>query len=329
MRVLQLGNFGAPHSTENHLRRALEAGGHEVIAVQESPVAFQAVPRQASRHKPAFVLWTHTHGLAPEATHGRQAAMLDGLRSLGVPSVAYHLDRWWGLDREDQVWEEPFFRCDLVCTADGGHAAEWETAEVNHRWFPPGVLAAACEPRGRYRYAYGAELAFVGSWQGGYHDEWQHRSELVRFLRDEYGDRCAFWPKPGQHAIRGAELNDLYASVDILVGDSCLVPNRDGSPCSNYCSDRIPETLGRGAFLLHPFVPGIVWGDGLWSSGDHLAGWTLGDFDELADKIDNWLRRPVERERVAQAGRALTLREHSYERRMVQLVELMTAEGLL
>lgn len=328
MRVLYVGNHSTPHSTESHLVRALEANGHEVIAVQESPVAFQAVPRQASRHHPDFVLWTHTHGLAPEPTHPRQQQMLDQLAALGVPTVAYHLDRWWGLDREQQVFDEPFFRCDLVCTADGGHDAEWVKAGVNHVWFPPAVLSSECVP-GRVRPEYRSEIAFVGSWQGGYHDEWTHRSDLVRFLRDNYGDRVRFWPRPGEHAIRGRDLCDLYASVDVVVGDSCLVPNADGSPCVRYCSDRIPETIGRGGFLLHPFVPGILYGDGLWSSGDDCEGWTLGDWDHLGERIETWLTLPVERERVARRGRAHTLEHHSYERRMVQLVDSMTAEGLL
>ena len=296
--------------------------------MQESPNAFQAVPRQAARHHVDLVQWVHTHGLAPEATHGRQAQMLASLRQMGVPTVAYHLDRWWGLDREHQVAEEPFFRCDLVCTADGGHQAEFAAAGVNHRWFPPAVLGAECVP-GTPRMEYRSEIAFVGSWQGGYHEEWTHRSELVRWLRDTYGDRCRFWPKPGQHAIRGRDLCDLYASVDVVVGDSCLVPNADGSPCARYCSDRIPETLGRGAFLVHPYVPGIVYGDDLWSSGDHLVGWPLGDWDYLADRINTALPEFHYRRKIAEEGQAHTLEHHTYERRMAQLVDLMTAEGML
>lgn len=328
MRVLYVGNHSTPHSTESHLKRALEANGHEVIAVQESPVAFQAVPRTASRHHPDFLLWTHTHGLAPEATHPRQQQMLDQLAAMGVPTVAYHLDRWWGLDREQQVFDEPFFRCTLVATADGGHDAEWAKAGVNHRWFPPAVLASECVP-GKPRPEFFSQIAFVGSWQGGYHEEWTHRSELVRFLRDNYGDRARFWPRPGEHAIRGRDLCDLYASVDVVVGDSCLVPNADGSPCRAYGSDRTPESVGRGAVYVHPFVPGFIGEGEMWEPGTHLWAWDVGDWDALDYRIRFLLSDRAAAEDVADQGRSHALTEHSYERRMVQLVDLMTAEGML
>jgi hypothetical protein len=326
VRIVYVGNFRPDHSTENHLRIALQANGHSVTTVQEAPVSFARLNRYAEGHD--FVLWTHTHGLAPESSHDFQRHALAQLRRMRIPVVSYHLDRWWGLEREGQVLEEPFFETDLVCTADGGHDAEWEKAGVQHAWFPPGVLAQACRP-GTPRDEYRSELAFVGSHQGGYHEEWTHRAELVRFLRDTYGDRCKFWPKPGEHAVRGDDLCDLYASVDVVIGDSCLVPNRDGSPCARYCSDRIPETLGRGGFLLHPFVPGIVWGDGLWSSGDHLQGWHLGDWAELAGLIELALMAPDRRRAIADEGQRWTLERHSYERRMVELVDELADRGLV
>ena len=41
------------------------------------------------------------------------------LREKGRPIVAFHLDRWWDLNREHQIVDEPYFRCSLVVTADG------------------------------------------------------------------------------------------------------------------------------------------------------------------------------------------------------------------
>lgn len=335
MRVLLLGNTSTPHSTESHLVRAWEANGHEVIVVQESPVAFQAVPRQAARHHVDLVQWVHTHGLAPEATHPRQQQMLDQLAALGVPTVAYHLDRWWGLDREAQVFDEPFFRCDLVCTADGGHDAEWAKAGVNHRWFPPAVLADECQG-GRFRAEFESPIAFVGSWQGGYHDEASHRHELVRFLRDNYGDRTRFWPRPGEQAVRGRDLCDLYRSIDLAIGDSCLIREPNGRWTDRYVSDRVPESTGRGACFMHPEVEGVIGiaPDDLWHGSGydgerHLVSWPMGNWDLLGARIDYMLSNPVEAQRTAQAGRVHTLEHHTYERRMVQLVDLMIAEGML
>jgi hypothetical protein len=270
------------------------------------------------------VLWTHTHGYGPPKTHGRQAKFCESLRRRGVPVVGYHLDRWWGLQREYQVVEEPFFNdTTLVVTADGGHDEDWSKLGIDHVWFPPGVSARECETLGTPRDEYRSELAFVGSWQGGYHAEWQHRQQLVEWLQDTYGNRCAFWPRRGEHAVRGQDLRDLYASVQVLVGDSCLA----GSAHS-YCSDRIPETLGRGGFLVHPRVAGIT--DGThYTEGTHLACWQLGDWGELQATIDHYLANESERYLVATRGRAHVLEAHTYEVRMQQLVDELAARGLV
>lgn len=337
MLVVQIGNHGPAHSTETHLRRALEALGHTVYPVQEGAVAFRRAPQLAIGRRADLVLWTHTHGLAPEPTHVEQLRMISRLRDARIPVVSYHLDRWWGLDREEQVYEEPYFRTDLVCTADGG--APWEDAGVVHEWFPPAVLLSECDP-GTPRDEYRSEIAFVGSWQHGYHVEWTHRPELIRFLRDRYGDRVRFWPRPGEHAVRGPDLRDLYASVDVVVGDSCLVPYKDGRPAERYCSDRIPETLGRGAAFLHPYVEGVVAapsdlgpnsGGPLWEDGRHLLAWEVGEWDHLAAQMDMLLHSWSDEDRrlLREAGRTHTLRYHTYERRMVELETSLKGRGLI
>lgn len=319
MHVAYIGNFSALHSTENHVARALEANGHIVERCQEGPAVWSSLPGRLDA-TPDFVLWTHTHGLAPEQAHHDQAAFLARCRNAGIPTVAYHLDLWWGLDREPQVHVEPFFRCDLVCTADGGHDPQWEAIGVNHRWFPPAVSEAECAP-GRPRREYRSDVAFVGSWAGGYHEESRHRYELVNWLRTTYGETCRFWPKPARHAVRGADLRDLYASVKVAVGDSCLVPR-----LSRYWSDRVPETVGRGALLLHPDVEGLT---EQFKPGEHLDTWRAGDWDALRTLIDGYLADDDRRAAVAAAGRAHVLEHHTYEVRMRQLVDALTSDGLL
>ena len=322
MRSVYIGNLGdgsAPHSTENHVARALDVNGHEVVRFHEQRFGWDpaAVPDVA------FVLWTHTHGFAPERTHGAQERFLAGLRARGIPSVGYHLDRWWDLAREPQVATEPFFRCDLVCTADGGNQDRFDAAGVNHEWFPPAVSEAECQP-GTWRPDLAADVAFVGSWAGGYHPESRHRYELVEWLRDNYG-WCTFVPAVGQPAVRGERLRDLYASVNVVVGDSCLVGTGRNV---RYISDRIPETLGRGGFLIHPRVEGVTDG-ALYTEGEHLWCWDAGDWDGLTAAVDLALADDEERRRVANAGREHVLARHTYEVRMAQLVDVLVERGLV
>lgn len=308
MRVAQVGNFQPEHSTENELRKALEHLAHDVTLYQENEHG--AFLRLADRVREYdWVLWTRT-GWDPPVPDVEQYRMLLAAERAHVPVIGYHLDRWWGLKREHIVREAPFFRATLVCTADGGHDEEFASAGVNHLWMPPGVSATECRP-GMYRPELASDVAFVGSWQPGYHREWFHRPELVAFLRDAYGDRCRFWPAPGRPAVRGGLLRDLYASVKVVVGDSCLA-NQDRG---RYWSDRVPETTGRGAFLLHPFV------DGLNDAHPSVQTWPVGEWDFLRDLVDHWLDSP-RRVPVAAAQRDETVELHTYNVRMATVAAI-------
>jgi hypothetical protein len=332
--VLYIGNFEPAHSTENEIRKALHSLGHDVVTVQEGRVPYADVPAIALSAQPDFVLWTHTHGLGPPATHWEQAAMLGTLAARGIPTVAYHLDRWWGLERQAQT-NEPFFQCEFVCTADGGHDTEWEQIGVEHIWMPPAISHEELG-RGTRTARYESEIAFVGSWQGYGHTAWTWRPQMIAWLQETYGNRIRFWPEPGQHAIRGPALRDLYASVDVVVGDSCLVGD-----ATRYWSDRIPETIGRGGLLIHPNVEGLRDADNFPLgpvSDEDVDGefdqalpitFDVGDFEMLKFLIDDALSWPVAtRRQVTDNGIRWVAERHTYQARMIDLLSILD-EGVL
>ncbi len=298
MNLAYVGNFEPAHSTENEVRKALDHLGHDVWLCQEGqPDRWRELTNRV--HEFDVVLWTRTADLAKRIPHDEQRRMLLQARRADVPTVAFHLDRWWGLrehGREDSVWSEPFFRCETFWNTDGAHDAEWAAAGVNARWTPAGVSEFECvlgTPRDELR----SDVCFIGSWRH-YHGEWQHRTQLAQHLQNR---GAAMWPQPGQHAFRGEALRDLVASSGIIVGDSCLAARADGGPMHSYSSDRLPELIGRGGFLLHPHVVGITDGT-VFTNGEHLVTWRLGDFDDLDRKIDYYLDHPEERARIAEAG---------------------------
>jgi hypothetical protein len=328
MRIAYLGNFVPPYSTENEVLRALRVD-HQVTPVQEGRASdLNRFLRSIRVEKPDLLLWTRTKSLSDRVGRQMQRTLLDVCTRAGVPVVGYHLDRWWGLPREREIATELYFQIDLLITADGGHQELWEKAGVRHGWLPPAVSAKWCF-EGRKRSEYEAQIAFVGNWQS-YHPEWEHRMALVEHLRRRW-PQTRFWPEPGQGAIRGTDLTDLYASVDVMVGDSCLVPNADGSPCTRYCSDRIPETLGRGGVLLHPWVEGIT--DGTFFDGGyvgHLFTWELGDFDDLDNALAAILSDPPETtDKMRVRAREHVLANHTYEVRVDQILDLCRERGLL
>lgn len=325
MRIGYVGNFGPEHSTENHVRQALTNLGHDVVPLQENTRAtWERLTPGPERDDLDMLLWTRTGWDWPHDTGWSdpervdvQTDVLEAFADADVPTVGFHLDRWWGLDREGQVLAEPFFGCDLVFTADGGHPDRWDAAGVNHRWAPPAVLHAETERTGRVLpRRHPTPVVFVGSWRS-YHPEWQYRVDLVRHLQTRWGRRTfAAYPNHRYRSLRGQPLADLYATARVCVGDSCLAPLDD--PPARYWSDRIPETLGRGGVLIHPDVVGL---SDAYPPESGLVTYRLGDFADLDARITEHLNTSAADVADRRArGRAWVQAHHTYEVRMTEVL---------
>lgn len=312
--VYYIGNFSVDHSTETHVAMALRDVGARVTPVQENTIRdWAAVADSAIADGADMVLWTKTWNVAPVGPR----SMIHKLRDRGIPTAGFHLDRWWGLNREPQITDSAFFECDIVFTADGGHPRRWRDAGVNHVWMPPAVARHETErhiePDGRFGVGVNYDVAFVGSWQT-YHDEWPWRRQMVEHLLAEFRGRF----RPVCCDARGQDLANIYGSGAVIVGDSCMVGD-DGW----YWSDRIPETLGRGGFLIHPDTPGL---DTEFKPGEHLVTVRREDHRHLDATIREWLDRgPDARRQIGEAGRQHVRDNHLYEHRMRDL--LLYVEG--
>lgn len=320
-RVVFVGAFGVPWTTESELRRAFHAHGWAVQAVEERDVIADPTILAPLIPGASLVLYVMSQGLAAKDA----TALWDRCRDEGMVTACFHLDLFYGLGtakghagipRSECPARHPMFRVDHAFTADGGHDAEFARDGVNHHWLPPAVSEWECIP-GTPRHEWAADVTFVGSWQG-YHPESTHRRDLIRWLRRHFGPRLQLVPPPGQPAVRQRDLRDLYASTRVVVGDSCMMGHQ---PIPRYCSDRVPETLGRGGFLLHPETEGVF--PDLWRAGEHLDAWPAGDWDALGAKIEHWLARPEDRREVAEQGRVHTLVRHTYTSRVETMLRTM------
>ncbi len=311
MTIAYIGNFEPEHSTENHVRRALTNNGQDVEPFQEHKVE-EWERLNKKMHHYDFVLWTRTIW-NPPISYERMRGMQERAQSHGIPTVSYHLDRWWGLNREQEVQESPFFKNTLVITADGGHDLEFRRNGTNHLWMPPGVSRDECMREPAVRPEYKHDVVFCGS-SMSYHKEWSYRLQLVRWLESAYGSRLGVYPKD-KPALRGQDLVDLYGNAKVMVGDSCL-----NGGVTHYWSDRIPETLGRGGFLIHPNVEGL---QDHFEPGVHLVTYDLGDYERLKHLIDYYVEHDDERWEIAQAGRDHVLRNHTYEARMERVCKIV------
>lgn len=308
MRIVFVGNFRVPFTTENDLAWSYEKLGHKVIRMQEDYVTTQQVLSEASNAD--MLHYVHTHGWQ---TRGfiTMDEVLRKLKQRGIPTVSTHLDTWYGLKRASDVANHPFWQTEYVFTADGG-ADEWiKSLGIPHHYLKAGVVERDCfigDKRENYAY----DVIFVGSKQ--YHPEWPYRPQLINWLEKTYGSRFAHFGGDGRGVVRGKDLNDLYASAKVVVGDTlCLNFDRQ-----EYWSDRIYETTGRGGFIIHPFIEGL---QNDFEIGKEIIVYQYGNFDELKTKIDYYVANDKQREEIRMAGHERTKHDHTYTNRMQQVIE--------
>lgn len=316
LHVAYIGNYRHPWCTEVHLAREMEGLGHRVTRLQE-PVASKGasrfvrdVERRALRERPDLVLFTRTWGLPREAT-----AMWRRLEAAGITTASYHLDLYVGLRRQAGIGSDPFWTTQHVFTPDGDpkSAAVFAGHGITHHWSPPAVVSDECSP-GRRRKEYDYDVVFVGS--RGYHAEWPWRVQLLDWLEERYGDRFRRFGGdcPGG-ATRGQDLNDLYATARVVVGDSLALPAHVG-----YWSDRYYETVGRGGFLIAPAVLGI---EEHFTDGEHLRFYRHGDLDGLGTLIDEALDDPEGCRLIAKRGQEHVSENHTYRHRLAAAMATM------
>lgn len=322
MKIAYVGNFSQPFCTEVHIAATLQDLGHSVERLQENELQ----PWWASDMVAAgadLVLYTRTWGQYVTLEHLAQ------LREGGITTASYHLDLYVGLKREDGLDDDPFWRTDFVFTPDGDPASAevFERKGINHHYIKPGVFKGECyiNAKEESRFALGNDVVFVGGGsptgegpQYG-HEEWPYRGELLKFLKDTYGDRFSKYGYP-QETIRNDRLNQLYANSKVVVGDSlCL-----GFSHPYYWSDRVYETLGRGGFIIHPFIPGM---DEEFTDGENIVFYDFADWDQLKQKIDYWLANDAERELVRRNGHEFVKNNATYHDRLTQALDIIASAG--
>jgi hypothetical protein len=182
---------------------------------------------------------------------------------------------------------------------------------------PPAVFAPECyiaEPVPELVQ----DVIFVGSY--GYHPQWPYRQQLIDWLKATYGSRFTHYDHSS--GMRGHLLNQLYASAKVVVGDSCC----PGLTQTNYWSDRVPETLGRGGVLVHPWIEGM---QHHYRQGEHLSYYDYGDLDVLGFTIDTLLKWSTGREERRIVGHEWVKAHHTYTNRVQAMLEIVApSEGV-
>lgn len=308
-KITFLGNFDVDYSSESHHAKTLENMGHTVIRLQEGQVDSQKIYDTATESD-VFV-WVHTHGWVTPGLMS-MSAVLNELKILRIPSVTYHLDLWFGLDREQDLKDDPFYLQVDHFFATDKLMADWfnENTDVKGHYLPAAVFEPETEMlKGNLQN----DVIFVGS--KGYHPEWAYRPLLLDWLEETYGDRFGHYSGEAEAKglKRGLHLNQLYADSKVTVGDSLCI----GFNYPYYWSDRVYETLGRGGFLIMPYIQGI---EETFEDGKHMVFYEYGDFKQLKMLIDYYLEHDSEREAIRRQGHELVKNQHTYTQRWERIL---------
>lgn len=301
-KITFLGNFRVDYTTETHHTKTLESMGHQVVRLQESEATSEQVLENAKQS--ALFVWVHTHGWNTPGQTTMENVLLE-LKKHGTPSMTYHLDLWFGLSRQRDLRRNPVYQhIDHFFTVDR-KMAEWFNAKtsVKGHYLSAGVYDKECTYTPS---TFKEDVIFVGS--KTYHKEWPYRPRLINFLIQTYGKRFNLYGKEGLGIVRGQNLNNLYASTKVVVGDT-LCPDFS---YPDYWSDRIYETIGRGGFLIHPYIKGL---EKEFEDKKHVVFYQYNNLKQLKELVDYYLEHEEEREQIRKAGHELVKNKYTYKNR--------------
>lgn len=304
MKIVFLGNFSVPYSTESHHKWTWEKMGHQVVALQEGRATSDEVIR-ACQGAQVFQ-WTHTHSWGlPGLLSGE--SMMSSIHAMGVKSFSYHLDVYFGLNswdrRDDLVGKHNSWKVQHFFSTVGGRDEDFKKRGVNHHWLPPAVVEYGCF-EGTPQAGLSCDVGFAGS--VNYHPEYPFRGIMVKALQAHYGQRFRVF-----QGYREQNLNNLYASVKVMVGDHCFA----GVP--QYWSDRLPETLGRGGFIVYPKTEGMT---------IPAVAYEPQNIKDLIEKIDYYATRDAEREAVRREQFEWVKTYDTYTHRLQEVLNVMGLE---
>lgn len=328
MKITFLGNFDLPYTTESHHAWTYEKLGHQVTRLREAKTSKETILQHALNSN--LFVWTHTHGWLTEGA----AEILSTLRKAGIPSVGYHLDLFKGIKREIDMQTDPYWNIEYFFTADGPLVPDLKSKGIKAYYLPAGIVENECY-LGTPREEFKKDVIFVGSKY--YHPEYPYRPRLIEWLEKTYGNRFARIAGDTPYGtVRGKDLNDLYASAKVVVGDTlCMNFNYP-----DYFSDRLFETAGRGGFVVFPYISGVHKLFKFFSQtnfnppndddfkrmngGDYeLITYDFGYFDQLKATIDYFLEHEEERNKIRLAGFERTKKDHTYTVRLKQMLDII------
>jgi spore maturation protein CgeB len=218
----------------------------------------------------------------------------------------------WGTDDSWKFTQASRFfarHVDLHVTTDPS-AAEAAPPRGLHnvflsQWATSATVASEPLPSSSCRH----DVSFVGSMYG-------YRAEWIAALRASGIKVSCFGYGTENGVVSAAEIPEIYRTSRISLNFSGAGQSTGGFNDRRQIKARTFEAPGAGGFLLTEVAPGL---DRYFRIGREVA--TFETPTQLVEKARYYLDRPGERDAVARAGHARTMAEHTYERRISEILE--------
>ena len=265
MKIIYFANFKEKQSdrTEQHIKKALEELGHEVIPIQEEEY------EKISQVKNADLFLFHKAGVGRILTEQQFVKLLC---YISCPKVCWYFDKI--LPEREEFIAVTVNYADYVFVTD-------DTYRRRHRFKNMFCLRQGIgEKHSTVQLMdYECDVAFVG---GVYSQE---RMDFVTELAKYYGDKFKVFNNDFNQ-----DLASLCSTAKVIVAPPFLANDF-------YWSSRIYMILGSGGFLIHPELYGLK---EEFEEGKHYVGYKR--LEELMPTIDYFLRRPEAREAIKKQG---------------------------
>lgn len=225
--------------------------------------------------------------------------------------------------------------CDLFFTMSEGLLADFRKVNPQSFWLTQAFEPSHFTVKGisdADRKAFSTDVAFVGN-LGSKEQYLPRREHLERVIRE--GFRLTWWGPPIPRKISTLPLlygrlgrayggrfvwGEEYAKV---VGLSKVFLAFDSRPeLRKSMSARMYTAVGCGAFYLCRHVDGI---EEVLAPDEEIV--TFRTEDEMIDKIRYYLPKEDVRKKIAAAGQGRVLRDHTYEKRIGEMLTMI--EGIL
>ncbi|MBI5636660.1 MAG: glycosyltransferase [Nitrospinae bacterium] len=341
-RILLAGPiYGGTETTFRYVKEALTALGADVAAFDATAfkqsyfLMDEVTPNETHRHQ-LKALYSNVLGEAmvamaddrkPDLILVMAQAPLDvgalaRLRQLKIPIAFWFVEDFRTLKYWDRV--APYY--DYFFTIQRGEFHErlgkagarcvaylpQASAPLHHKPLP-------LSPEDTKRY--GSDISFMGA---GYNNRRVFFSGLLDYDFKIWGTEWELSSAVGQRvANRNRRLSPeeyikIFSASKINLNLHSSIMNAGIDPVGDFVNPRVFELAACGAFQLADMRSELP---ALMQPGKEIE--TYASLEELRGKIDRYLKHPEEREAIARAGRERTLEDHTFERRMEELLAVI------